>query len=267
MNGQEKTAQNPRSGFLVFAIVALLVGTMAYGNQAWAGTKYFWVFAKSSIQKPGSNTSEAPPSSLGLNVSNYYTFLGQTRDGCSPIPCPPAPFDERPNMGTISGSDSPSGQYRIFGEFRIKGSCTGSSANKPTYSWKDERGGWEGGALYGSVDLQGAVKSIGGAWVVNYVLSGQPHSVIETTSFTPVKSRTNKKIFQKGQVVMGCTSSGTPTAFMSSSSSVWGGSKFPTHNASLWNATSAGATSLRQTLKKTQGKFWELWNLPTVPSP
>ncbi len=197
-------------------------------------------------------------------------MLEELRDGCTPS-CAPRPFDETPNMSTLTESKYPSGEYRLYGEFKIEGRCDGSTVKSPYWTWKNEKGGLEdaGLSIYGVADLQATVTQEGGAWVVNYVLSGKPDSFIKALAFTPVKSRSNKHIWQKGQVIMGCTSSGVPTAWLSTGSSVWKGSAFPTHNVSLWNANSSGptGTSPRQALKKNQGKLWELWDLDSVPSP
>ncbi len=268
MNSKNIMKRSFSSFFLGLLSIALLI--LAYSSNAWAGTKYFWVYAKSSIEKLDPYT--APPGGLGLNVTQYATQHSNIRSGC-PV-CDPAPFDETPNMSTQAGSQEPSGEYRLFGEFRIEGVCNGSTAQEPTVDMTYDEGGYEGGVggLYGSASIGfPVVKLIGGAYVVDYVLSGQPHPLIELASFNPVKVRSSskKKIWQKGRITMGCTSSGTPTAWLSTSSSNWKGSAFPTHNVSLWNGNSSGPTgsSPRQTLQKNQGKFWELWDLDSVPSP
>ena len=259
------------SSFSLLALVSITLIIVIYSSNAIGGTTtaYFWLYAKSSIEEPGSNSAEAPPSWLGLNVSAYTTTLSQIRDGCSPIPCPPAPFDETPNMSTISGSQEASGEFRLYGHFRIQARCDGSTVLQPYWGQVDDAGGWEGGILWGSAYMDPDTKSTGSTYVVDYVLSGQPHSVIESISFTPVKARSNKKIWQKGRITLDCTSSGTPTAWLSTGSSHWKGSAFPTHNVSLWNGTSSGPTgsSPKQTLQIDQGNFWELWDLDSVPAP
>lgn len=251
----------------ILGLISVTLLTLAYSSHAWAGTKYFWVYAKSSIEKP--DPYSAPPGSLGLNATQYATQHSNIRNGCTPISCSPAPFDETPNMSSQSGSQEPSGEYRLYGHFRIKAKCNGSTAQYPDVGMIDDEPGDEPYGAVGSVDMDPAIKNIGGAYYVNYVLSGQPNSGVEAIAFTPVKARGNKKIWQKGQIILGCTSSGTPTAWLSTSSSNWKGSAFPTHNVSLWNGSTLGptGTSPRQTLQIDQGKFWELWDLDSAPLP
>ncbi len=275
MNSKNIMKKSPSSLFLWLLGITLLI--LAYSSSAVAiTTAYFWVYAKSSIEKLDPYT--APPGALGLDTTEYATQHSNIRSGCNfPLGCPPAPFDETPNMSTISGSQEPSGEFRLYGHFRIEARCNSSTVLQPYWGQVDDAGGYEGTLppggigipMWGSAHMDPDTDYTGGAYVIDYVLSGQPNSAVEANAFTPVKARGNKKIWQKGRVILGCTSSGTPTAWLSTSSSNWKGSAFPTHNVSLWNGNSSGPTgsSPRQTLQEDQGKFWELWDLDSVPSP
>ena len=268
MKSKSKIKKLLSSHFLGLLSITLLI--LTFSSNTWAGTAYFWVHAKSSIERLDPHSP--PPGSLGLNATEYQTQHGNIRDGC--WICAPAPFDETPNMSTPWGAQEPSEEYRLYGEFRIKVTCNGSTMQSVTIDDIFDKGGCEsevGGIciISGIVDMDPLLVPLGGRADVSYVLSGQPDPTIEAAAFTPVKARGNKKIWQKGRVNLYCSSSGTPSAWLSTSSSYWKGSAFPTHNVSLWNGNSSGLTgsSPRQTLQKNQGKFWELWDLDSVPSP
>ncbi len=266
MNSKNIMKKSLSSFFLGLLSLTLLI--LAYSSNVWAGTtKYFWVHAKTSIERLDIHSS--PPDDLQLNVNEYERQHGIIRDGVNCIPiigCGAAPFDETPNMSSSWGAQEPSEEYRLYGKFRIKVTCNGSSMQSVTIDDIYDKGGYEGVGQYGSAYMDPLL--IQGSNAVSYVLSGQPNPGAEFFSFTPVKARGNKEIWQKGRVNLYCSSSGTPSAWLSTSSSHWEGSAFPTHNVSLWNGNSSGLTgsSPRQTLQNNQGKYWELWDLDSVPN-
>lgn len=142
----------------------------------------------------------------------------------------------------------------------------------------NRQGGYEATAgidVYGAMDNFVAGTDIkvyagpGGSTVsqkVQWVLAGQPDSNVETMGFTPVKARTNKKIYQAGEITITCSLTGEPQLSITKSS----GSSYPTHNISIFRDDTHAYTGVSNSLPQGAtgiGLLWSLGTKPTLPLP
>jgi len=252
---------------LRFFVITLFVGSIVLSNNALASHVYYWLFAKSSIESIGLSVilPPNPPGIPGFNPVTFAAFhLGTNND-----------FNEQPDMTDYNGVDIGTDDYRLFARMRISVKCVNGLPRKPTLGYKLTDGGEEtinfplpGHGTYQSTInvLDTDVQAVGtNLWIVNYVLSGKPHQTVEDNPFSLVKARTNKHIYQSGEIWSYCDN-GIPqvSVIIRGDQS----SKFPTHNASLWLGGKTPGTHTTQAASHqiVQQEFYELWRMDNYPA-
>lgn len=287
----------------VVLVVGISIGATFVATDAWAVVRDFRVLLKSGIKNP--STSDPLCSGCNATAFSQFkqdivsgSARQRTWGGVWPVWVESPAFNDLVTLSNWqnmqpdpdnNAATKPT-NYRLFGSFVMNTSCSGSGSNwslaPVNIYFSTTNGGYEastwpfgGGSKVGPIyDVKGVMDNPittavyagpSGSTVsqkVQWVLAGQPNDDAEAAGFTPVKARTNKKIYQAGEITITCSSTGEPQLSITKSL----GSSYPTHNISIFRDDTHAYTGISKSLPQGAtgiGLLWSLGTKPTLPLP